>query len=205
MDNKKQDKLFESFNHEIIFDAINEKSKVLDVGCGDGKLLSILKNKDIEARGIELDESLVEKCVKRGLFVINDDIESGFSHYKKESFDYVILSETIQVLKNPLEVLNEALRVGKKVIVSFPNFGHYKIRFSYFFSGKMPKSESLPYEWYNTPNIRILTIKDFRDICKLNKIKIVSEFNYSSQNKNIFLLPNIFASNSVFVLEKMKK
>lgn len=204
MKEKKEKKLFDKFNHEIIFDAIIENSKVLDVGCGDGKLLSILKEKGVDARGIELDESLVEKCVKRGLFVIHDDIETGFSHYKKESFDYVIMSETIQVLKNPLVVLNEALRVGKKVIISFPNFGHYKIRFSYFFNGVMPKSESLPYEWYNTPNIRVLTIKDFKEICKKNKIKIISEFNYSDNTKNVFLFPNLFASNSVFVIEKIK-
>lgn len=205
MNEKKNAIIFENFDYEIIFDVIDSNSKVLDVGCGDGKLLSILKQKNIDARGIELDESLVEKCVKRGLFVINDDIETGFSHYKKESFDYVILSETIQVLKNPIDVLNTALRVGKKAIVGFPNFGHYKIRFSYFFGGRMPKSKSLPYEWYNTPNIRLLTIKDFIDICHENNIRIIDAKNYSANSKDITFMPNLLASNSVFVLEKRKK
>jgi len=201
-ENKKNHKKFENFDHEIIFDIIDANSKALDIGCGDGSLIYELKKYGIDARGIELDESLVEKCVKKGLFVIHDDIETGFSHYKTDSFDYVIMSETIQVLKKPLVTLNEALRVGKKVIVSFPNFGHYKVRFSYFFNGVMPKSKSLPYEWYNTPNIRVLTIKDFREICKKNNINIISEFNYSNDNKNIVLFPNLFASNSVFVIEK---
>ena len=200
MENSKNVK-FESFDHELIFDVISENSKVLDIGCGDGSLIYELKKCGIDARGIELDESLVEKCVKHGLFVIHDDIETGFSHYKTNSFDYVIMSETIQVLKNPIDTLKEALRVGKKVIVSFPNFAHYKVRFSYFFTGKMPVSKSLPYEWHNTPNIRVLTIKDFRKICKENKIKVIKEINYSNK-KNVFLMPNLFASNSIFVIEK---
>jgi methionine biosynthesis protein MetW len=194
------------FDYRFIVRTIEEKSKVLDLGCGTGELLQLLKDKkSINAVGIEIKQDRVQKCVQRGLSVLHGDLDEGLRYYKDKSFDYVIFNETIQVVKNSLLVLKEALRVGKKVIVSFPNFGHWQIRFSYFLSGRMPKSKSLPYEWYNTPNIRLLTIKDFRELCKKNKIRIIKESSYINRNAHsspVKAWSNLLASNSIFVIEE---
>src|SRR3989344_5021434 len=193
------------FDYNLIAEVIQPNSKVLDLGCGIGSLLRLLKEKkNIDGRGIEIKQERVQECVKHGLSVLHGDLDEGLKHYKNKSFDYVIFNETIQVVKNSLLVLKDALRVGKKVIVSFPNFGHWQIRFSYFFSGRMPKSKALPYEWYNTPNIRLLTVKDFRDICRKNNIRVVNEFDYNRKNGKSRLVsfwPNLLASNSLFVVE----
>ena len=168
-------------------------------------MLRLLKEKkNIHGRGIEIKQERVQECVKHGLSVLHGDLDEGLKHYKNKSFDYVIFNETIQVVKNSLLVLKDALGVGKKVIVSFPNFGHWQIRLKFFFSGRMPKSKALPYEWYNTPNIRLLTVKDFRDICRKNNIGVVNEFDYNRKNGKSRLVsfwPNLLASNSLFVVE----
>ncbi|MFC1691749.1 methionine biosynthesis protein MetW [Nanoarchaeota archaeon] len=194
------------FDYKKIIETIDPGSKVLDLGCGTGTLLRLLKEKkQIDGRGIELSQEKVKRCIEHGLSVLHGDLDEGLKHYRDKSFDYVIFNQTIQVVKNSLHVLKEALRVGKKVIVSFPNFGHWKIRKSFFFSGRMPKSKSLPYEWYNTPNIRLLTVYDFRDICKKNKIKVLAEYDYLKKNnksRQIRIWPNLFASNSLFVVEE---
>ena len=194
------------FDYKVIIKEIEEGSKVLDLGCGSGELLSCLKkHKKIDARGIELKQDKVRQCIEHGLSVLHGDIDEGLKHYGDKSFDYVVFCETIQVVRNSLLVLEEALRVGKKVIVSFPNFGHYTIRFPYFFFGKMPKSSSLPYEWYNTPNIREVTIKDFRTLCRTHNIKIIKEADFlknSGKSKKISFWPNLLASNSIFIMEK---
>ena len=193
------------FDYNLIAELIQPNSKVLDLGCGIGSLLRLLKEKkNIDGRGIEIKQERVQECVKHGLSVLHGDLDEGLKHYKDKSFDYVIFNETIQVVKNSLLVLKDALGVGKKVIVSFPNFGHWQIRLKFFFSGRMPKSKALPYEWYNTPNIRLLTVKDFKDICRKNNIPVISEFNYIRKNGNSRLVrfwPNLFASNSLFIVE----
>ncbi|MEA2038135.1 MAG: methionine biosynthesis protein MetW [Nanoarchaeota archaeon] len=194
------------FDYTIIVDTIPIGSKVLDLGCGIGTLLKSLKEKrGVEGRGIEIKQEKVKKCVERGLSVLHGDLDEGLKHYKSKSFDYVIFNETIQVVHNSLLVLKEALRVGKKVIVSFPNFGHWQVRLSFALSGKMPKSRALPYEWYNTPNIRELTVKDFRVVCKKNNIHVIKEFSYVRKNGNgslVRVASNFFATNSLFVLEQ---
>lgn len=195
----------ERFDYRFIVSAIEKNSKVLDLGCGTGVLLQLLKEKkNIQTRGIEINQKKVQKCIEKGVSILHDDLDEGLKHYKDKSFDCVIFNQTIQVVKNSLLVLEEALRVGKKVIISFPNFGHWQIRFQYLFSGRMPKSKALPYEWYNTPNIRVLTIKDFRSLCKENNIRILKEVDYVDRNgksKAVNLCPNLFASNSIFVVE----
>lgn len=196
------------FDYNFILSVVRENSKVLDLGCGTGILLQLLKEKkNIDARGIEIKQAKVQKCVEYGLSVLHGDLDEGLKYYDDKSFDYVIFNQTIQVVRNSLLVLKEALRVGKKVIISFPNFGHWQIRLSFFFSGRMPKSKALPYEWYNTPNIRLLTVKDFRELCRENNIHILKELNYTNRDvksQKTIIWPNLLASNSIFVVEQNK-
>lgn len=141
-------------------------SRALDVGCGDGELLKLLEEKrQVEGRGIELSQSGVNQCLARGLSVIQGDADTDLSDYPDSSFDYVILSQTIQATKHPKKVLSEMLRIGRKAIVSFPNFGHWTVRASLGFKGRMPVTENLPYSWYDTPNIHFCTIRDFMQLC----------------------------------------
>ncbi len=202
----KEEKKRNRFDYKLIVKLIEENSRVLDLGCGTGTLLRMLKEKkDIVARGIEINPDKVKRCIHHGLSVLHGDLDEGLKHYKDNSFDYVIFNQTIQVVKNSLDVLKEALRVGKRVIVSFPNFAHWQIRFSFFFSGHMPKSKALPYEWYNTPNIRVLTIKDFRELCIENNINVLNQFSYINRNgtsRLVRLCPNLFATNSLFLVTK---
>lgn len=203
-----KEKKIDRFDYNFIVGTIESASKVLDLGCGTGILLQLLKEKkNIDARGIEIKQAKVQKCIEKGLSVLHGDLDEGLRHYRDKSFDYVIFNETIQVVKNSLLVLKEALRVGKKVIVSFPNFGHWKIRFSYVLSGRMPKSKALPYEWYNTPNIRLLTVNDFRELCRENNIHILKELNYTNRDvksQKTIIWPNLLASNSIFLVEQNK-
>ncbi len=202
----KEEQKIDRFDYNFITHIIEKNSKVLDLGCGIGTLLKLLKDKkNVDGRGIEINQYKVQKCVENGLSVLHGDLDEGLKHYKDKSFDYVIFNQTIQVVRNSLLVLKEALRVGKKVIVSFPNFGHWQIRYSFFLSGRMPKSKSLPYEWYNTPNIRVLTVKDFKALCKENHIKVLKKVNYINRNGKsmpIKLWPNLVASNSIFIVEQ---
>lgn len=194
------------FDYKLIVELIEEGSRVLDLGCGTGTLLRMLKEKKkISARGIEINSEKVKDCVRHGLSVLHGDLDEGLKHYKENSFDYVIFNQTIQVVKNSLDVLREALRVGKKVLVSFPNFANWQTRLSFFFSGRMPKSKALPYEWYNTPNIRVLTVKDFRELCNQKHIKILGEYDYINKNgksRLVHIHPNLFATNSLFLVTK---
>ena len=149
-------------NYSIITNIIEENARVLDLGCGNGYLLKLLKDtKKVKGNGIEISQSEVIQCLEKGLSVIQGDIDEGLKQFSDKSYDYVVLNQTLQSTCNPHYVLEEMLRVGKKCIVSFPNFAYWRVRFNFFFSGNMPKSKVLPFEWYNTPNIHLLTIKDF--------------------------------------------
>jgi methionine biosynthesis protein MetW len=175
---------------------VESKSKVLDLGCSSGHLLDILtKEKEALGRGIEISEEGVRKCVKRGLSVLQGDIDDGLSDYPHGSFDYVILNQTISYLKKPLFLLKEAVRVGKKLIVSFPNFGHYSSRYSLFFGGKVPR------EW-RKENLYLFTIKDFEKICRKNNYQILEKTFYSHNGKDSRFFPNLFAQNAIYVLKK---
>ena len=190
----------------IISDLIEPNTKVLDLGSGDGTLLRMLKDKKkVIPYGIEIDENNLVKCLAKGLPVFQSDIDSGLGEYKKNSFDYVILSQTLQTVKRPYFVIKEMLRVGKKCIVSFPNFGFIGTRLFLLLKGRMPRTKYLAYNWYDTPNIHHLTIKDFYRFCEEFKIKIIKKIflkNYNDKMKNIKLLPNLLADVSIFVITK---
>jgi methionine biosynthesis protein MetW len=189
-------------DYSIILDWIKNGSNVLDLGCHDGKLLSlIVKEKNARTQGIEIDEQAIYKCVELGLSVSHQDIDNGLSEYGDESFDYVILNQSIQQVKKPDVVLREALRVGKEVIVGFPNFAHYISRFQIFFTGRTPLTPSLPYQWYETPNLHFLSISDFRDYCKRQDIRI-KRSAFIGNNGFFGLLPNLFAQTGLFLISK---
>ena len=158
---------------KIIANLLPLQSRVLDVGCGDGTLIkALIKEKDIDARGIELEEDKVKECISKGLSVIEGDAETELSQFPDKAFDFVILSQTLQAFYQPENVLAQLLRIGSRVIISIPNFGYWQIRASLLFFGKMPINKSLPYTWYNTPNLHMCSIKDFYQFCEKKKIKI---------------------------------
>ena len=187
-------------DHKIIYDIIEPGSKILDLGCGDGALMQLLvEGKGAKAQGIEIDEQEIYKCVERGLSVFHGDIDSGLSEYPDKCFDYVILNQSMQQAKKASFVIEEALRVGKKVIIGFPNFAHIVARLRIVLRGRTPITPSLPYRWYNTPNLHFLSIADFTEFCRGRKIKIL-QARYSSRNNEVKLFPNLFALAAVFLV-----
>ena len=178
----------------IIAKLVKENSKVLDIGCGDGELMKyISENITKDIRGLEISKKNVQKCIAKGLTVIEGNAESDLKQFPNLSFDYVILSQTLQAFLDPENVINELLRVGKKAIVTIPNFGFWKVRISLLFKGTMPVTNNLPNEWYNTPNLHMCTIKDFVNYCKKRNIKI----NISNLN-----IQNLFSELGIFIIEK---
>jgi methionine biosynthesis protein MetW len=186
--------------YAVILKRVKQNSSVLDLGCGDGELLSLLvQEKKVKGQGIEIDEQAIYECVARGLSVFHGDIDTGLSEYREKSFDYVILCQSFQQVRKPDIVLKEALRVGREAIVSFPNFAHFKARLQMFFNGKTPVTPSLPYEWYNTPNLHFLSISDFIEYCHKRNIKIEDSI-FIGKNKRMSIFPNFFAEVGIFFL-----
>ncbi len=187
---------------------IKPNSRVLDIGCGDGTLLKLLtQNKNIDARGLELKQSDVNACVAQGLSVMQGNADTDLTNYPDNAFDCVILSKTIQATYRPDLVLEEMLRIGKYAIVSFPNFGHWRVLLSLSFKRKMPVTKNLNYTWYETPNIHFCTILDFRNLCDELGIKVVEETVLNKNSKklgvpNVLGLSNLFADQAIFLLTK---
>jgi len=181
---------------------IEKGSSVLDLGCGEGELLSALvEEKQVKARGIEIDEQAIHRCVALGLSVFQQDIDTGLSEYEDKCFDYVILNQSLQQVKKPDFVIKEAMRVGKKTIVSLPNFAYYSARLQIFFEGKVPVTPALPYEWYNTPNLHFLSILDFIEYCEKRNIRVERSI-FVRKNREVKLFPNFFAEIGIFLLSK---
>ena len=189
-----------------INDWISRDSKVLDLGCGDGSLLNDLrKEKSASGLGIEIDAEKIKSCLKKGISVIEQDIDSGLENFGNQSFDYVVMSQSIQALKKPEVALEEIVRIGKECIVSIPNFANIKCRLQLFFKGQMPVSSALPYDWYSTPNLHLCSLEDFEELCKKFNIKIVerklSKIN-GEESILMKLLPNLFSEVALYKLVK---
>ena len=189
-------------DHRVIVDMIAPKSSVLDLGCGTGDLLyALIKEKQARGQGIEIDEQAIYKCVAKGLNVLQDDIAAGLKDYEDLSFDYVILNQSLQQIEHFDTVLKETLRVGRKVIVGFPNFAYFRARMQLFFLGKAPLTPSLPYLWYDSPNLHFLSISDFRDYCWAQNI-VIEQSVYLGRTRPVTFLPNLFANLGIFLISK---
>jgi len=191
-----------SYNKHIIA-MIKDNSSVLDLGCGNGELLTRLQEeKNVSGRGIEITEYNIQACINKGISVLHADLNAGLKEHKNNSYDYVILNRTLQIMQYPDKLLIEMLRVGKKAIVNFLNFGFYKNRWQLMFKGIMPVTQAIPYKWFSTPNIHFCTRKDFHYLCKELKIRIVEE-RYTRQGKTTnTLFPNLFTTEVCCLLEK---
>ena len=191
---------------DLIESLIKDQSRILDIGCGEGTLIQQLeKNLNAKVHGIEKNQELALQGIARGLNITHGDAAKDLSQYANQSFDYVILSQTLQAMIEPKKILKELLRIGSKAIVSFPNFGHWKIRLQLLFNGKMPITEGLPYSWYDTPNIHFFTLKDFQNLCNEMNIVIENSIGLTNTGKqfsiNGSLLPaNIITNEAIFLL-----
>ena len=191
---------------KVIADLLPNDTRVLDVGCGDGALMDFLvKEKNIEVRGLELNQNNVQECIYKGLPVIQGNAETELYQFPKQSFDYVVLSQTLQAFYQPDKVLKELLRIGKSVIVSIPNFGYWKVRTSLLFFGKMPVTKTLPNTWFNTPNLHMCTIKDLFNYCEdqnivIKKVIGVNENKISLIKKSNLEMKNLFSKLGVFLI-----
>ena len=193
---------------KVISELIENKSKALDVGCGDGELIKyLIENKTKEIRGLEISKESVQNCLSKGLSVIEGNAENDLIQFPNHSFDYVILSQTLQAFLNPDKVIKELLRVGKKAIVTIPNFGHWKVRIKLLINGTMPLTKNLPYEWHNTPNLHMCTIKDFFVFCEKRNIKIFRSLALSQDKISEIDIKNLNYKNlmsdlGIFLIEK---
>jgi len=192
---------------KIISELIEEKSRALDVGCGDGNLMKyLIENKTKDIRGLEISKENVQNCLSKGLTVIEGNAENDLTQFPENSFDYVVLSQTLQAFLNTEKVINELLRIGKRAIVTIPNFGHWKIRLQLLTKGTMPVTETLPNEWHNTPNLHMCTIKDFFNFCEKRNIKIFKSLALNKEkisviNSSNLSIKNFISELGIFLIE----
>ena len=194
-------------DHLMVAEMIEPRSRVLDVGCGDGELLKLLEGRGVDGRGIELSREGVNDCVAKGLAVIQGDADTDLGDYPDDAFDYVILSQTLQATRHPRVVIEQMLRIASHAVVSFPNFGHWQIRLQLLFGGRMPRTDNLPDTWYDTPNIHFCTIKDFRDLCltvgaKMEKARALDAWGRPLRLNAPWWFWNLFGEQAVFLLSR---
>lgn len=196
------------YDLKIIASWIKPGSRVLGLGCGEGELLHWLKHqKQVRERGIEIVEAKVVKCIEKGISVLQGDINEELADYPDQVFDYAICSQTLQQVYDPVTLISSMLRVAKKGVVSFPNFGHIKVRYQLATTGCAPKTSELPYEWYDTPNIRVLSLNDFKRFAdqagfKILKTAAINAKHLNRQGRRVFVLPNLFATYGIFLIGK---
>ena len=189
-------------DYRIISEMIDDGARVLDLGCGEGALIEWLEQrKNAQCRGVEISSRKVAKAVAAGLSVYQGDIDGGLADYPDDAFDYVILSQTLQEARKPRQVLREMMRVGQKAIVAFPNFGHWSFRLSLLWNGRAPKTKHLPYEWYDSPNIHVVTIPDFEDLAAAENLKIESSY-FLRGDRQVTYRPALFADSAVYLLSR---
>jgi methionine biosynthesis protein MetW len=191
----------------LIAEMVKPGSRVLDIGCGDGTLLRLLAEKrGVDGRGIELSQAGVNQCVAQGLAVIQGDADTDLAYYPDLAFDYAILSQTIQATHDPRQALEQLLRIGKRAVVSFPNFGHWRVRAQLMFGGRMPRTDNLPERWYDTPNIHLCTIKDFLALCDQVGAKVERAVALNAYGTKLVSMPlfaqNLFGEQAVFLLSR---
>lgn len=189
-------------DHKVILDIVTDRSSVLDLGCGNGDLLYLLaKEKGVHGQGIEIDEQAIYECVAKGLNALHGDIDSGLSEYTDKSFDFVILNQSLQQVRHFDSVFDDALRVGKKVIVGIPNFAHFSSRCQLFFKGRAPVTPNLPYNWHESPNLHFLSIYDFRDYCVEKKASIEKVVAVDARSE-IRIFPNLFGQTAIYLISR---
>ncbi|MBF0216538.1 MAG: methionine biosynthesis protein MetW [Candidatus Omnitrophica bacterium] len=189
-------------DHKVIGDMVDRGSMVLDMGCGEGDLLEYLvRNKGVKGSGVEINEDAIYMCVEKGLSVSHGDIDSGLADYPDKLFDYIIFNQTMQQVKKPRLAITEALRIGKKVIIGFPNFCHINARMQFFFMGHVPVTTNLPYEWYDTPNLHFLSVKDFERFSRKEGITVEKRV-FISRDRLVGFMPNLLASDAIFQISK---
>ena len=201
------DGTFRRNDFRTVLELVEPGSRVLDLGCGNGALLQLLRDrKNITGYGVELDQQLIMECISRGLSVFQGNLDEGLRDFEDQSFDYVILNQTLPAVYRPSFVLDEMLRVGKQCIVSFPNFAYWRVRWHFLVQGRMPVDDIIPYEWYNTPNIHHLTICDFENFCRRNHIEFRQSFYFRALSRGTvaptMFRPNLRAGFALFVIRR---
>lgn len=189
-------------DYAIIGEIVEPRSRVLDLGCGEGELLQwLVESKDVEARGVEISREKVQRAIARGVSVFQGNIDEGLADYPDGAFDYVILSQTLQETHRPRQVLREMLRVGRRAIVAFPNFGHWRVRLAMLLSGRAPRTRLFPYAWYESPNIHFLTVRDFEELAELEALPVERRYCLAGRRR-ITALPNLRAEVAIFLVSR---